>query len=91
MAGEGGAPSKEEVLAWLRAAMASEFGFDESDLQPSTDLIMDLDLDSIDFVDLTASAEETFDFDLPEEDLSSIRTLQDAVDVMHAAIARARG
>ena len=83
-------PSKEELLTWLRSAMVREFGFDEADIQPSTHLIMDLDLDSIDFVDLTASAEETFGFDLPEEDLSSVRTVQDAVDAIHGALASSR-
>jgi acyl carrier protein len=83
-----GSPSKEQVLGWLQSTMKSEFGFSDEDLDPSAHLIMDLDLDSIDLVDLTAAAEETFDFDLPEEDLKSVRTLQDAADAICNALLR---
>lgn len=81
-------PSPEEVLAAVRAAMESEFGLDAASLRPETHLLDDLDLDSIDLVDLAVSLEESIGLRLEEEELKSIRTVGDAASVIHAALVR---
>ncbi len=80
------APTKEGVLVELRAVMKSELGVSGEKIELSTHLIDDLDLDSIDFVDLAVSLEESIGLALEEEELKSIRTVQDAVDVIHAGL-----
>jgi len=79
--------SKEDVLALLRKTMQSEFGLSADELHPTTHLIDDLDLDSIDFVDIAVSVEESTGLRLSEEELKSVRTIQDAVDAIYAGLA----
>ena len=81
-------PSSDDVLALLRKTMHAEFGLDPDAIEPSKHLIDDLDLDSIDLVDLAVSLEEQSGIKLEEDDLKSVRTVADAVRVVHAAFAR---
>ena len=80
--------TSDDVLAVLRATMQAEFGLDPDDVVPSKHLIDDLDLDSIDLVDLAVSLEEERGIKLDEEDLKSVRTVADAVNAVQAAFAR---
>jgi len=78
--------TKDEVLSQLRAAMKAEFDIAPERIQLATHLIDDLDLDSIDLVDLAVTIEESVGTKLGKGELESVRTVQDAVDVMHARI-----
>jgi acyl carrier protein len=80
--------SSDDVLAVLRATMQAEFGLEPSSIELSAHLIDDLDLDSIDLVDLAVSLEEGRGIKLDEEDLKSVRTVADAVNAVRAAYAR---
>ena len=68
--------------------MQAEFGLEPSEIELSAHLIDDLDLDSIDLVDLAVSLEEDRGIKLDEEDLKSVRTVADAVNAVRAAFAR---
>ena len=76
-------PSKAEVYEQLKAVLVAEFGFRAEQLEPATHLVKDLDLDSIDWVDMAVALEEKTGQELAEDDMASIRTLQDVVDVLH--------
>jgi acyl carrier protein len=76
------------VLAVLRATMQAEFGLDPGAIELTAHLIDDLDLDSIDLVDLAVSLEEDRGIKLDEEDLKSVRTVGDAVNAVRAALSR---
>ena len=80
--------TSDDVLAVLRATMEAEFGLDPDDILPSKHLIDDLDLDSIDLVDLAVSLEQERGIKLDEEELKSVRTVGDAVNAVRAAFAR---
>jgi len=82
------APGPAEVLAELRSMMASEFDLDPAEIEPSKHLMDDLDLDSIDLVDLAVSLEERSGIKLDEDELKAVRTVADAIDVVHAACER---
>lgn len=75
--------SKEEILGWVTAVLRHEFEFSAEELDLSTHLIDDLDLDSIDAVDMAVRLEEKTGFRLGEEELKSIQTIQDVVDLIH--------
>ena len=77
------APSKTEVYARLRDVLVQEFGFTEAQILPTTELVNDLDLDSIDWINMAVALEVRTGRKLQEEDLASIRTIQDVVDVIH--------
>jgi acyl carrier protein len=84
------APSPEDVLSELRSMMQAEFGLAPERIEPSMHLVDDLDLDSIDLVDLAVSLEERSGVKLDEEELKAVRTVEDAVRVIHSTIARRR-
>ncbi len=81
-------PSAAEVLEQLRSMMASEFGLAADDIEPGAHLVDDLDLDSIDLVDLAVTLEDQSGIKLDEDEIKSVRTVGDAVDVIHAAFTR---
>ena len=68
--------------------MHAEFGIEPGAVELSAHLIDDLDLDSIDLVDLAVSLEQDRGIKLDEEELKSVRTVEDAVNAVRAALAR---
>jgi acyl carrier protein len=79
--------SKDQILRWVIDALKNEFQLREEDLHPAAHLIDDLDLDSIDAVDLAVSVERDLGLSLSEGDLKSIQTVQDVVDLIHGRLA----
>ncbi len=78
--------SKDEILKWVVEILAHEFGVDAANLRPETHLVEDLDLDSIDAIDMGVRIEEKTGLALSGEDLQSIQTIQNAVDLIHARL-----
>ena len=75
--------SKEEIFGWVADGLTHEFEFSADDLVLETRLIDDLDLDSIDAVDMAVRLEEKTGFRFAEEELRSVKTIQDVVDLIH--------
>jgi acyl carrier protein len=75
--------SKAEVYERLREVLVTEFGLKAEQLQPQAHLVKDLDLDSIDWIDMAVALEVRMGRELQERELASIRTIQDVVDVIH--------
>jgi acyl carrier protein len=85
---ESATPSPDDVLVALRATMHSEFGLAPEVIVPAAHLVDDLDLDSIDLVDLAVTLEDQSGIRLDEDDIKSVRTVSDAVSVIRAAFTR---
>jgi acyl carrier protein len=79
--------SQETIYAWVADILKREFQLSDADLSLSAHLIDDLDLDSIDAIDLSVRLEEKIGVSFKEEDLKSIRTIQDVVDFIDARLA----
>ena len=75
--------SKDEILRWVTETLKHEFQLRDEDLLPGAHLIDDLDLDSIDAVDLAVNVEQELGLALSEGELKSIQTIQDVVDRIH--------
>ena len=74
----------DEVSAAVNAAIAKEFELDLDRLVPSAHLVDDLELDSLDSVDLIAAMERTFKVKCPEAEARQLRTVGD----IHAFVGR---
>jgi acyl carrier protein len=74
--------SKDEIFKWVADLMKTEFHFRDEELRLDTHLLDDLDLDSIDAVDLAVRVEEKTGLSLSETDLKSLRTIRDIVDLI---------
>jgi acyl carrier protein len=74
--------SKEEILKKVRDVL-SGFELRDDQLVPTARLVDDLELDSLDLVDLVVRLEEEVDLEIEEEELKAIGTVQDIVDVIY--------
>lgn len=76
-----GAMSPDEVFAMLKRIMVREFDLTEEEILLSSGF-EDLDMDSIDSVDLAVSVEEEIGFQFQTDDLAELRVIQDVVDLI---------
>jgi acyl carrier protein len=79
--------SKPEILAQVRSAMAELFELEPEAIQLDSHLIDDLDLDSIDAIDMAARLQQLTGRRVPEEALKSLRTVADVVELVHEQLA----
>lgn len=78
--------SKDEILARVTELLVQSFDLDSSEVQPTSHLIDDLDLDSIDAIDLVVGLEEETGLDVSEDEIRKIRLVQDIVDLVHGKL-----
>jgi acyl carrier protein len=64
-----------EIIDRVNAAIAAEFELDMERMVPEADLMKDLELDSLDSVDLIAAMEKSFKVKCPEVEARKLRTL----------------
>ncbi len=75
--------SRIEVYERLRQVLVDEFGIAADRIRPDTRLVDELDLDSIDWINMAVALEVRTGRKMKEEDLAVIRTVQDVVDIVH--------
>lgn len=75
--------SRDEIFEAVAQALVREFELDPAQLRLEAHLVDDLDLDSIDAIDLAVRLEEQVGVSFSEEDLKSLQTLGDVVDLIH--------
>lgn len=78
--------SKEEILSRITDVLVRSFDLNRDEIHPTTHLFEDLDLDSIDAIDLVVGLEEETGLDISEEELVQIRVVQDVVDLVYRRI-----
>jgi acyl carrier protein len=66
-----------QILAKLRELLAEKFEVDPARITPEADLYRDLDLDSIDAVDLVIKLQEMTGRRIKPEEFKSVRTIGD--------------
>ena len=74
--------TKEEILEGIRDVLAGDFEIDRGKLVPEARLFEDLDLDSIDAIDLVVRLQQKTGLKVSAEDFKAIRTLGDVADVL---------
>ncbi len=73
---------RQELLTTLAAKMAEMFEVDAKTIESGTHLFTDLDLDSIDAIDLAVQLQEFTGQKVSEESLRELRTVGDVVDLI---------
>ena len=73
----------EEILATLRDLFEELFEVEPSKVLPEARLYEDLDIDSIDAVDLVVRLKEMTGKKIEPEQFKSVRSVQDVVDAVH--------
>jgi len=85
----GGKPlprTKEEIYERVARILIDSFELDAVQVRPEAHLIDELDLDSIDAIDLVVSLESETDLDVTEDELKDLRVVQDIVDLVHRKV-----
>ncbi len=75
--------TKEEVFATLKQIMSEMFDLAPEDIVGGANLKQDLDIDSIDAVDLMVRLREITGKRINPEDFKAARTIQDVVDTVY--------
>ena len=81
-------PSEESIRKDLTRVLTMIFGLRAEQIVPTARLVEDLELDSLDWVDLVVRLEQETGLEITEDDLGSIRTVQDVVDLIQGKLAR---
>jgi acyl carrier protein len=79
----------QEVANEIKELMAARLGLPAEKIVPEASLVEDLGLDSLDAVELAIAVERRFNIDVPEEELTKLKTVADMVALVEARAARA--
>lgn len=81
----------QDVADGLREIMAARLGLPAEQLVAEARLVEDLGLDSLDAVELAISVERKFDIEVPEEELTKLKTVADMVALVESRVQQAPG
>ena len=74
--------TEDAILQRIAEILDQTFEVDPAAIHPGAHLVDDLDLDSIDAIDLAVKLEEETGLDVSEKDLREMRVIQDVVDLV---------
>jgi acyl carrier protein len=74
--------NRDELFAWVADLLAEMFELERDTLTPASNLYADLDIDSIDAVDLAVKLKQLTGKRLQPEVFKSIRTIDDIVGAL---------
>jgi acyl carrier protein len=77
---------KEEIVRKMRSILTEEFEIDEKAITPNAKLYEDLELDSIDAVDLLVKMKEFIPGKIDPELFKKARTVDDLVEILYPLV-----
>lgn len=77
---------RSEILQGIRDHLVGR-GLDGDKITEQAELARDLDLDSLDTVELTLGMEKVFEVEIPDSELEDLTTVGDAIDLIAAKVA----
>ncbi|MDR2181469.1 MAG: phosphopantetheine-binding protein [Treponema sp.] len=78
--------TKEFVFEKLKTILMEEFELESGAVTPEANLLTDLDLDSIDAVDLIVKMKPLLSGKIESEQFKQVRTVQDVVEVLYPLV-----
>ena len=76
------ADMNKQVLIALQEHLTAR-GMDSTKVVPEAHLLRDLDLDSLDTVEMTLGIEERFGVEIADEELEDVTTIADVIEVIN--------
>lgn len=77
--------SQQEIFEAVKQHLESR-GIEAGKIAIDADLLRDLDLDSLDTMELTLGMEERFGIEIPDADLEGLATIKDAVVLIESKL-----
>ena len=78
--------TKEEIYKKIYEILTVDFKIDEASVTPEAKLYLDLELDSIDAVDLLVKMKEYVQGKIEPEQFKKAVTIQDVVDILYPLV-----
>jgi acyl carrier protein len=78
--------TRDEIFGAIKQHLEGR-GIDQEKIAMGADLMRDLDLDSLDTMELTLGMEERFGIEIPDSELEELVTLEDAVGLIERRLA----
>lgn len=79
--------NREEIIQAVNSIFIDRFELEESELTPEKSIVDDLQLDSLDIVDMIVGLQQKFGINLREnKDIRNVRTLNDVYDLFEKLI-----
>lgn len=79
--------TEEEIVKQVKAIIVDKLGVEESEVTESANFTNDLGADSLDTVELLMEFERVFGIKIPDEETSTIATVEDAIDKVKEKLA----
>ena len=74
----------DNILEEVIDTIANVTEIDKNIIKEDSNLIKDLEIDSLDLVDLVVEFENKYNFQIPDQDVKEIQTVKDIVDYIKA-------
>ena len=68
------------IFETIQDIISKQMGIEKSAILPESNLLTDLDADSIEAVEIIMSIEDEFGVEIPEDSIENIVTVQDLID-----------
>lgn len=78
--------TQQEIFTQIQQMLASLFEIEPEEITPESKLFEELELDSIDAIDLVVKLQKTIGKKIMPEDFKNVRTVQDVVDVVYKLV-----
>ena len=78
--------TKQEIIDKVNDLLVEEFEIEQNLLEPDASLKNDLEIDSLDFVDIVVLIDREFGFKPKAEELKNVKTMQDFYDYIEAHV-----
>lgn len=79
--------TRDDIFAQIKAALVELFEVDEEAITPEARLYHDLELDSIDAIDLVVHLQKLTGKKIKPEEFKSVRSVNDVVDAVERLLA----
>ena len=75
-----------DVFEKVKSLFIEDLGIDESKISMESKLEEDLEIDSLGIVEVVMAFEDEFDIEIDDEELSDVKTVGEAVNLLHSKI-----
>lgn len=78
--------TQEEVYSKIKSVLMDEFEVEEEDITPEANMFTDLELDSLDAIDLMVTLDKELGIEIKTEEMQDLRTIEDVCNFVLASI-----
>jgi len=79
-------PTQEEVYSKIRSVLMDEFEVEEDAVSMEANMFTDLELDSLDAIDLMVTLDKELSIEIKTEEMQNLRTIEDVCNFVLASI-----